>query len=334
MTHARTWGAAWLLPLLAPLLVADPPCAQAACFSFLAADGDDVFHLVPGSMGSVTQRWYYETEPPTGLRCAVGYDLLSNPQIPITGPWGNKTGLSVPAPYGDCGVARHAQQPTTYIQMAGRELGICLDVQPEEIARQTYNPNAKFIYKFPADYYPGHQGTKINLYPFHSACGDAPSLQFSFEAAIKTSHGDGVRHANNTYLWRDDASGQVVYVQFYYHDERYGTDWASGYDSKIGQLWVLQRLGRPTGWHTAMPASSVYSQTVWPDYRFFAASQSWSQFSAMITALNAKHPGANYGLDRDKWRLIQVMLNLEMQRGYAGCIAGKFRNMAVWTYAD
>lgn len=329
----KTAGSGCLI-LLMMLLHAVPCRVQGAIFSFAATDENDVFHLVPGEMGSVHERWYYETSPPQGVRAAVGWDLISNPQTPIDGPWGEKTGLEVPAPYGDYGVARRSEQPSSYIQIVGRELGICLDVQPDEIGDQTYHPNAKFIYTFPADYYPGHQGEKIPLYPFHSAYGANPSLQFSFEAAIKTSYGDFVRHAHKQYLFRDETSGQPVYVQFYINDPRSTPDWASGYDDKIGQLWVLQRFGRSTGWHTVMPGSATFSDTTWEEYRFFAGGQSWDEFDAMIQALNAKHSAANYGRDRDKWRLIQVSLDLEMPFGYAGSIAGKFRNMAVWTHCE
>ncbi|QHI69165.1 hypothetical protein [Tichowtungia aerotolerans] len=178
----------------------------------------------------------------------------------------------------------------------------------------------------------GSQGVKTWLYPYHTAYSNSnPRLQCSFDAAVKTSTGSGVRHANTAFQWLDEESGTIIYVQHYIYDSRSTINAvSSGYDPKINQLWIAQKLGAAGTYHGTLSSSSVFTNGVWLDYEYFGIDQSWNHFSTMISYLNNKH-GISLGTDRDKWRLVYATLNLEMQQGYEGCLAGKFRNMEVWT---
>jgi hypothetical protein len=306
----------------------------AGCFAFLFLIGHTTqdHHLLPVDVGSVAADIFYETNAPYGDAVVFAWDLISEPVNAITGPWGNKTGLFVPAPYGDYGVGRSSSQPTTYIQICSNQVGICLDVQPEEVADQTYNPNAKFYYKWNKDYYTGHSGVKTWLYPYNTGYSNSnPRVQCSFDAAVKTSSGTGVRHANTSFQWLDEESGNIIYVQHYVYDSRaFIPAVSSGYDAKINQLWIAQKLGAAGTFCGTLIGSSVFTNAVWSDYAMFGVDQSWSYFYNMITYLNNKH-GISLGSDRDQWRLVSVSFNLEMQQGYDGCIAGKCKDVDVWT---
>ena len=289
-------------------------------------------HLIGGDIGSIAADVYYETDTPFGDEVVWAWDLISKPTNAITGAWGEMTGLFVPMPYENYGVGRESILPTTYIQIFGQELGMCLNVQDTEVPHQTYNPNVKYFYKWNRDYYTGHKGAKIWLYPYHTAYSNSnPVLQCSFQAAVKTSYGTGVRHANTSFQWRDEESDSIIYVQHYVYDSRDTIKTvSSGYDKKISQLWVALMLGSPDAYCGTLPGSAVFTNSVWADYNWFGITQSWDQFLNMVLFLNTKH-GINLGTDRDKWRLVSVSFNLEMQQKYEGCMAGKFKQMKVWT---
>lgn len=314
------------------LILFIPVVSFAWLFTLLSAYGVDDEHLISGNIGSVASDIYYETNAPYGDEMVFAWDLISEPTNAITGPWGNKTGLFVPSPYGDYGVGRSFSQPTTYIQIYNNEIGICLDVQLSEVTNQTYNPNAKFYYKWNKDYYTGHQGVKTWLYPYHTDYSNSNSrVQCAFEAAVKTSFGTGVRHANTSFQWLDYESGAIIYVQHYVYDSRASINAvSSGYDAKINQLWIAQQLGAAGTFCGTLTGSSVFTNTVWSDYTTFGVDQSWGHFSNMIAYLNNKH-GISLGTDRDKWRLVSVSFNFEMQQGYDGSLAGKCKDFDVWT---
>ena len=315
------------------------PAASASMFVRLVISASwtapvfvDFVHLEAGDVGSVGSDFYYETSTPYGDEVVWGWDLISEPTVPITGAWGNKTGLYVPAPYGDHGLGRSSSQPTTYIQIYSNEVGICLDVQPGEVASQTYNPNVKFYYFWNWGNY-GEQASTGWLYPFHSTYSNAnPRLQCSFDAAVKTSFGTGVRHANTSFQWVDEESGSQIYVQHYVYDNRGAgiSDVNSGIDPKINKLWLAQKVGAPGAYCSTLEGSSVYTGTVWPEYEYFGIDTSWSQFEEMIVYLNNRH-GTSLGLDRDKWRLASVSFNFEMQWKFEGSMGGKVKDMKVWT---
>lgn len=292
---------------------------------------EDYVHLDSGSIGSVWSDFYYETNAPYGDEVVWGWDLISEPTVPISGPWGNKTGLFVPAPYGDYGLGRHAAQPTTYIQVYSNEVGICLDVQPGEVGSQTYNPNVKSFYFWDWGSY-GKQGSAGWLYPFHSTYSNTnPRLLCTFDAAVVTSSGTGVRHANTSFQWVDEVSGEQLYVQHYVYDSRTSINAvSSGYDPKINKLWIAQKLGDPAVYCGTLEGSGVFTNAVWADYTFFGVDTSWGQFEDMVVFLNGQH-GTSFGTDRDKWRLASASFNLEMQQGHEGSVGGKVKDMKVWT---
>ena len=292
----------------------------------------DDYHLFSGNLGSVATNFYYNAAPPYGDEGVAGWDLISNLTNPITGPWGNKTGLFVPAPYGNYGLGRSSSQPTTFVQMYGTEAGLCLDVESWEVPSETYNPNVKLMYIWNKGYYMGGNGTKTWLYPYSTAYSNSnPHLMCSFEAAVKTSYGSGVRHANTAFEWVDEVSGTIVYVQHYIYGSRTNiNDVASGFDAKSGQLWITEKLGSSGCFCEPLEGSAVWTNTVWSDYKYFGIDQSWTDFSNLVSYLNQKH-NLNMGYDRNKWRLLCATFNLEMQQGFDGCAAGKVNDFDVWT---
>ncbi|QHI69185.1 hypothetical protein [Tichowtungia aerotolerans] len=307
-----------------------PAGCLAVLFQFGRPDID--YWLQPLDVGPVASNFVYEDNAPYSDAVVTAWDLISEPKDAITGPWGNKTGLFVPEPYGNYGLGRSPVQPTTYVQIAGREVGMCLDVQASEIPDQTYNPNMKFYYKWNMDFYLGDGGEKTWLYPYHSASAHPnPQFRCTFEAAVKTSQGSGVRHANTAFQWLEEISGTHIFVQHYVYDSRDEIQAvSSGYDPKIGKLWIAQKLGDPDAYCLTLPGSAVFTNGVWSDYRMFGLDQPWSRFETMIDFLNARY-GISMSKDRDRWRLVAASFNLEMQQGYEGCIAGKCRDMTLWT---
>lgn len=305
----------------------------AGCFALLFQLGrpEIDYWLLPEDIGSVQTDFIYEAHGPYSDAVVSGWDLIDEPTNAITGPWGNKTGLFVPAPYGDYGLGRSSVQPTTYVQILGREAGMCLDVQSAEIPEQTYNPNMKFYYKWNTGFYLS-SGQRTWLYPYHTDLAHPnPRFQCTFETAVITSQGDGVRHANTAFEWLDEISGTHIFVQHYVYDSRNDIhEVSSGYDPKIGKLWIAQKLGSPDAYGSTLPDSAVFTNGIWADYEMFGIDQPWSRFEAMIDFLNTKH-GISMSRDRDRWRLVAASFNLEMQQGYAGSLAGKCRNMTLWT---
>ncbi len=312
-------GALWVTFLLLNL---------AACRLSWAVD---VYHLKGGDIGTVPKDFVYEKAIPVDDEVIWAWDLISEPTLPVVRPL-NSTGLTVPEPYGKYERSRSAGSPTTYYQIYEDEVGMCLNVKPEEVSQETYNPNMKLAYRWKADYYGGNETKKTWLYPYSNLYPHKnPRLQIEFQADVKTSQGTGIRHAHTAQQWLDEETGLHVYLQHYYYDSRESfPPITSGYDPKIHKLWVIVRMDGKGSYHGLLPGTKPFSNKTWDDYAAFGIDQSWEHFKNIIRYLNEEHD-LNMSLNRDKWRLAIFSNNFEMQRGYPGTLAGKIKDTNIRT---